>query len=153
MAARVARNSWVYCCSEAAWAQSQFRTYWAASFSSPVPPLGVHSDVPVLAASKASAVWLAPVARCGSGAAVPPPALAHCRLHLEAGSCFRLTPGQLLWRRSRLAALARSGWRCRRRPLHEDHGLLPPLHHWRFLIDLLQRRHRNVGGHDAEGNG
>ena len=88
--------------------------------------------------------------RC-SGAS--PCALAHCRLHLEAGSDLRLAPGRLLWRHCRLAALARSGWRCRRRPLHEDHGVLPPLHHRRFLVDLLQRRHRNVGGHGAEGNG
>ena len=49
-------------------------TSWAAAFSSPVPPLGVHSDVLALAASRASAVRLAPAALCGSGAEVAPPA-------------------------------------------------------------------------------
>ena len=84
-----------------------------------------------LAASRASTVQLAPAALCGSCAPVK------CRLHLEAGPCLRLAPGRLLWRRGWLAALARSSRRRLRRLLHEDHVVLPPLHHRRVLVDLL----------------
>ena len=68
MAARVARNSSVYCLSAVAWAWSRVRTSCAATFITAVPPPGVHPEV-ALATSTSWADELEPAASCGSDAA------------------------------------------------------------------------------------
>ena len=68
MAARVARNSSVNCLSAAAWPWSRVRTSCAATFTTTVPPPGVHPEV-ALAASASRADELEPTAGCGSDAA------------------------------------------------------------------------------------
>ena len=68
MAARVARNSSVYCLSAVAWAWSRVRTSCAATFITAVPPPGVHPEV-ALATSTSWADELEPAAGCGSHAA------------------------------------------------------------------------------------
>ena len=68
MAARVVRNSSVYCLSAVAWAWSRVRTSCAATFITAVPPPGVHPEL-ALAASISWADELEPAAGCGSDAA------------------------------------------------------------------------------------
>ena len=68
MAARVARNSSVYCLSAVAWAWSRVRTSCVATFTMAVPPPGVHPEV-ALAASASRADELEPAAGYGSDAA------------------------------------------------------------------------------------
>ena len=68
MAARVARNSSVNCLSAAARPWSRVRTSCAATFTTAVPPPGVHPEV-ALAASASQADELEPTTGCGSDAA------------------------------------------------------------------------------------
>ena len=68
MAARVARNSSVNCLSTAARPWSRVRTSCAATFTTAVPPPGVHPEV-ALAASASRADKLEPTAGCSSDAA------------------------------------------------------------------------------------
>ena len=68
MAARVTRNSLVYCLSAVAWASSRVRTSCAATFITAVPLPGVHPEV-ALATSTSWADELEPAAGCGSDAA------------------------------------------------------------------------------------